>query len=244
MGRMKKDALGETASAEAAVESSPATETASGGARLSDIAYERILQGLFERKLPAGAFVSQNELVQLVGVPVAPLRDALRVLEAEGVLTIHPRSGIQFIKPGLELTRATYQFRSIIERAAIRVFAETADEESIRSLEKRHLALVTAIEKQGLNAQHLTEVEALETSLHHAVITSLGNPLVENSYRRMHNYLKLLRLERKLTAPLVLRSLKEHLAILEACRVRDPDAAEAAVTAHFAAALQRNLGMY
>lgn len=244
MGRTRKVALAETASAETAVESSPATETASGGARLSDIAYERILEGLFERKLPAGAFVSQNELVQLLGIPVAPLRDALRVLEAEGVLTIHPRSGIQFIKPGLELTRATYQFRSIIERAAIRVFAETADEESIRSLEKRHLALVTAIEKQGLNAQRLTEVEALETSLHHAVITSLGNPLVENSYRRMHNYLKLLRLERKLTAPLVLRTLKEHLAILEACRVRDPDAAEAAVTAHFAAALQRNLGMY
>ncbi|MCC8405245.1 GntR family transcriptional regulator [Paraburkholderia sp. MMS20-SJTN17] len=244
MGRTRKDALAEPASAETAVESSPDTETASGGARLSDIAYERILEGLFERKLPAGAFVSQKELVQLLGIPVAPLRDALRVLEAEGVLTIHPRSGIQFIKPGLELTRATYQFRSIIERAAIRVFAETAEEESIRSLEKRHLALVSAIEKQGLNARHLTEVEALETSLHHAVITSLGNPLVENSYRRMHNYLKLLRLERKLTAPLVLRTLKEHLAILEACRVRDPDAAEAAVTAHFAAALQRNLGMY
>lgn len=244
MGRTRKDAVAEGMSAETAVESSPATETASGGARLSDIAYERILEGLFERKLPAGAFVSQNELVQLLGIPVAPLRDALRVLEAEGVLTIHPRSGIQFVKPGLELTRATYQFRSIIERAAIRVFAETADEESIRSLEERHLALVTAIEKQGLNAQYLTEVEALETSLHHAVITSLGNPLVENSYRRMHNYLKLLRLERKLTAPIVLRTLKEHLAILEACRVRDPDAAEAAVTAHFAAALQRNLGMY
>ncbi|CAM2154496.1 GntR family transcriptional regulator [Pararobbsia alpina] len=248
MGRTRKDAIADAtvakAAAETPAENSTATETAGGGARLSDIAYERILEGLFERKLPAGAFVSQNELVQLLGIPVAPLRDALRVLEAEGVLTIHPRSGIQFIKPGLELTRATYQFRSIIERAAIRVFAETADEESIRSLEKRHLALVTAIEKQGLNAQHLADVEALETSLHHAVITSLGNPLVENSYRRMHNYLKLLRLERKLTAPLVLRTLKEHLAILDACRARDPDAAEAAVQAHFTAALQRNLGMY
>src|SRR5690242_19240523 len=95
--------------------------------RLSDVAYQRILEGLFDRRLPAGAFVSQNDLVKLLGIPVAPLRDALRVLEAEGVLTIHPRSGIQFVKPGLELTRSTYQFRAILERAAVRVYAETAD---------------------------------------------------------------------------------------------------------------------
>ena len=83
-------------------------------------------RSLFERRLPAGAFVSQSELVELTGVPVAPLRDALRVLEAEGMLTIHPRPGIQFVKPGLELTRSTYQFRGIIERPRSRVYAETA----------------------------------------------------------------------------------------------------------------------
>src|SRR5213595_1691656 len=65
---------------------------------------------LCETKVPVGAFVSQSELVQLLDVPLQPLRDALRVLEAEGVLTIHPRSGIQFLKPDLELARSTYQF--------------------------------------------------------------------------------------------------------------------------------------
>lgn len=70
------------------------------GKRQSDTAYGRILELLFERHLPAGAFVSQNELVRLTGIPVAPLRDALRVLQAEGVLTIQPRSDIQFVNPG------------------------------------------------------------------------------------------------------------------------------------------------
>jgi len=74
-------------------------------------------------RVQVGAFLSQAELSALVDVPIAPLRDALRMLEAEGVLTIHPRSGIQFVRSGLELTHATYQFRSIIERAAVRVFA-------------------------------------------------------------------------------------------------------------------------
>jgi len=85
----------------------PAAAEGENAVRLSDVAYTRLLEIVFERRLPAGAFVSQNELVELTGVPVGPLRDALRTLEADGIVTIHPRAGIEFIKPGLELARAT-----------------------------------------------------------------------------------------------------------------------------------------
>ena len=174
---------------------------------MSDLAYDRILECLFDRRVSAGAFVSQGELSELVGVPVAPLRDALRVLEAEGILTIHPRSGIQFVRPGLELTRSTYQFRSILERAAIRVFAEQGDDAEIEILHGRHAALIASIEENGLTPQGLAEVDEMEHLLHGAVIAILRNPLIETSYRRMHNYLRLLRLDRKFTVPVVLRTL-------------------------------------
>ncbi|CDX22978.1 Transcriptional regulator, GntR family [Mesorhizobium sp. ORS 3324] len=211
---------------------------------LSEIAYERILEGLFDKKVPAGAFVSQSELVKLLDIPVAPLRDALHVLEAEGVLTIHPRSGIQFIKPDLELTRSTYQFRSIIERAAVRVYAEMGDEAEVARILDRHNALIDVIARDGLTPEAQAEMEAMERMLHGAVIDILKNPLIASSYRRMANYLRLLRLERKITAPLALRTLREHVDILAACRRRDPDAAEAALNRHFQAALQRNLGFF
>lgn len=218
-------------------------EPQSGG-RLSDLAYTRILENLFDRRLPAGAFVSQNDLVKLLGIPVAPLRDALRTLEVEGILTIHPRSGIQFVKPGLELTKSTYQFRTIIERAAVRAFAEQGDEDLIRELGERHRAVAKDIEAAGLNAATMEELEELETLLHNSVIAVLRNALIETSYRRMHTYLRLVRLDRKLTVPLAQRSIKEHLEIIEACETRDPDRAEAALVAHFNAALQRHLGMF
>jgi DNA-binding GntR family transcriptional regulator len=48
---------------------------------LGDLARDRFLAALFERRLEPGAFVSQNELVKLLEVPVGPLRDALRVLQ-------------------------------------------------------------------------------------------------------------------------------------------------------------------
>lgn len=211
---------------------------------LSDLAYERILEALYARRVPAGAFVSQSDLVTLLDIPVAPIRDALRVLEAEGVVIIHPRSGIEFIKPGLELTKATYQFRGIIERAAVRVFTETSEAQVFDTLASEHEALRTRIEATGLDAGALNELERLEVLLHGAIVNSLNNPLIDTSYRRIHNYLRLVRLDRKLTPPLALKSLREHLAIIHACALRDGDAADAAVQAHFAAAFQRHIGLH
>jgi DNA-binding GntR family transcriptional regulator len=211
---------------------------------LSDLAYERILEALYARRVSAGAFVSQSDLVALLDIPVAPIRDALRVLEAEGVVTIHPRSGIEFVKPGLELTKSTYQFRGIIERAAVRVFSETAEAQVFDTLASEHEALRTRIEATGLDAEALAELERLEILLHGAIVNSLNNPLIDTSYRRIHNYLRLVRLDRKLTPPLALKSLREHLAIIQACAARDGDAADAAVQAHFAAAFQRHIGLH
>ena len=212
--------------------------------RLSDVAYGRILQILFEQRLPAGAYVSQNELVELTGVPVGPLRDALRVLEAEGILTIHPRAGIEFVKPGLELTRATYQFRGIIEASAVAVYAETGDEQEMEEVERRHRLAIEAIEAEGLTPRIRKELEPLESLLHNAIVASMRNPLIETSYRRIHNYLRLVRLDRKVTAPIALRSLREHMAIIQACKRRNAADAVKALQEHFTAALQRNLGFY
>jgi DNA-binding GntR family transcriptional regulator len=214
------------------------------GRRLIDQAYTGILAVLFDRKLPAGAVVSQAQLVELTGVPVGPLRDALRVLEAEGVLTIHPHTGIQFVKPGLELTRSTFQFRGIIEAAAVAVYAETAADSEIREIEARHRKTVAALERDGVTPEILLEVEDLEEVLHGAIVSCLNNPLIDTSYRRIRNYLKLMRLERKMTIPLLMRSLREHILVIEACANRDAEAAVAALHAHFAAALQRSLGLY
>ncbi len=193
--------------------------------------------------MPAGAFVSQQELVELTGVPLGPLRDALRVLETEGIVTIHPRTGIQFIKPGIELTRSTYQLRGIIEVAAVGVFAETANDEKLLELIRRHEDVARMINEQGLTDPLREEVEELELLLHGSIVGSLNNPLIDINHRRLHNYVRMLRLDLRTSAPLVLRSLHEHIAILDAARQRNPAEAIAALQTHFANALQRNMGL-
>lgn len=212
--------------------------------KLSDIAYGRVLEGLFDRSIPVGSFVSQASLVEKLDIPMQPLRDALRVLEAEGVLSVHPRSGIEFLKPDLELARSTYQFRTIIERAAARHCATAGDAAYFSQLIKEHEALIASIEGGAFDDSVLVQVEALEQRLHGGMLESLNNPLVSTTARRLKNYVRLIRLERLMTPPLVLQSLQEHLILLDAIVRRDDHAAEEALSAHFRASLQRILGMF
>ncbi|MBN9434693.1 MAG: GntR family transcriptional regulator [Bosea sp.] len=243
MPRRQSDRSEESA-AQAPAEATERPEREAATLSLSEIAYQRILEMLFERRLPAGAFVSQNDLVAIVGVPVAPLRDALRVLQTEGLLTIHPRSGIRFLKPDFEFARHTYQFRQVLERPAVRLFAELATTERMQSIRARHEAAIALLEATGFTPEVAAEAVALDALLHFEIIAALGNPLIESTYRRVHNYLQLIRLDRTLSAPIVLRTLREHLDLLDACLARDADRAEASLQAHFTQALQRTMGIF
>lgn len=220
-----------------------ANEWSRDAPRLSEVAYIAILEGLFNRTIPAGAFLSQNDLVKLVGIPVQPLRDALKVLETEGVVVIQARSGIKFLKPDMELARSTYQFRAIIERAAVRYLAETGDSKDVQALLDAHMELLERVKEADLDELAVRDLEDLDRRLHQTIIASLSNPLVENTAQRLKNYVTLIALNRLKTAPLAMRTLNEHIEILEACKERDADRAEAALAAHFNSALYRMLGM-
>ncbi|MBD8546736.1 GntR family transcriptional regulator [Sphingomonas sp. CFBP 8760] len=231
------------ASSRAKSRSLAASEPSGSGRRLGDLAYRRILEGLFDRRVPAGSFISQGELVRLLDVPIQPLREALRVLETEGILKIHARSGIEFLKADMELARSTYQFRSVIERSAARAYAETANLAEITGLLEKHRTLLELIERDGITEAAAITMEDLEQRFHGSMIGALRNPMIETTARRLKNYVDLIRLDVTSTPPRMIRTLREHIDVLEACHRRDTDEAEAALGRHFQAALQRILGM-
>jgi DNA-binding GntR family transcriptional regulator len=211
--------------------------------RLADKAYQAILQGLFDRTIPAGIKLSQAWLIEKLGLTAQPLRDALRTLEMEGLVKIYPRSSISFVKANTELAVSTYQFRTLIERSGARALAEGGDAEQMRKLAKDHAALLKRLEKSDFGPAEEAELNALEEKLHGALVSALRNPLIETTARRLHKYFLLVRMDRLVTKPLAIATLHEHLAILNAAMGRDPDAAEAALGDHFRLALQRVLGV-
>jgi DNA-binding GntR family transcriptional regulator len=210
---------------------------------LAEKAYQAILQALFDRTIPPGSEYSQAQLMRLLGLTASPLRDALRTLENEGLVTIYARSCIRFLRADLELSRSTYQFRSFIERPGARALAEKGAAAEIQDLMGEHVALLDRLEHGEFGTNEKSTLDALENRLHGALTFYLRNPLVETTARRLKNYLTLVRLDWLTTKPLAIRTVREHIDILEACARRDPDAAEAALATHFQQALQRLLGI-
>jgi DNA-binding GntR family transcriptional regulator len=217
----------------------PAADSAT---RLSESAYKLILDALLHRRIAAGAFMSQSTLVELLGMPIQPLRDALRVLEVEGLLTIHPRAGIEFLKADIGLIRSTYQFRIIIETAAVRSYAERAPIERIDALLEDHSEFIRDVET-GRPVGNLAKLHVLERRMHGDLIESLENPLIGSTVKRLQNYTALILMDRPDTAPLIIRTLREHVRVLEACRSRDADSAASEIMAHLNSAMHRAMGL-
>jgi len=211
--------------------------------RLADKAYQAILQGLFDRTIPAGLKLSQAWLIETLGLTAQPLREALRMLEMEGLVKIYPRSSIAFVKADTELAVSTYQFRSLIERAGARALAEGGDAIQIQGLVWDHTALLKHLDKHDYGRAEEAKLTSLEERLHGALVSALRNPLIETTARRLHKYFLLVRMDRLVTKPLAITTLYEHLEILNAAMRRDPDAAETALADHFRQALQRVLGV-
>lgn len=210
---------------------------------LSDKAYQSILDALFSRQLPFGSRVSQKDLERITGTAIGPIRDALKLLEADGIVKVHPRSGIEVIKPSAELVRSTFQFRTIIERAAIRQFAQHASPGEFEALRGLHLQEIERLSRCDPGSDQSQSVDEIEDRFHSGIVHSLQNELVDISFRRLHLMARVIKSKGFLPPATVQISLQEHLRVLDACAQRDADLAEARISEHLMNALSRNLGL-
>lgn len=211
--------------------------------RLSDVAYERLLHALFNSEVPMGGRVSQGDLVKLTGMPVGAIREALKVLEADGLLVVHPRSGIELIQPSDDLVRSTMQFRMMIEKPAARRFALLAEQQQLDELIGLHESLEASLRDMNPATSTYDTLQQAEEAFHTTIVSCLNNELVNSAYRRLQFMARIVRGRATFFPPVVILSIREHLAVLNACVRRDPDAADAAMATHLTNAMNRNLGI-
>src|SRR6185503_2786420 len=108
---------------------------------MREVAYERFKAELFRRNLVPGQFVSQGELCELLDIPLGPTREALKRLEAESLVRLIPQRGIQIADIGVTLIHEAFEFRTVLETAAIRRFVTTAGDSVLDELERATTAV-------------------------------------------------------------------------------------------------------
>jgi DNA-binding GntR family transcriptional regulator len=207
-------------------------------------AYECFRQQIVEANIRPGQFVSQRELVQLLGMPLGAVRELIPRLEAEGLLRTVPQRGLQIAHVDLTLINNSFQLRLVLEREAATRFAATVTDADLAAIEAAHLRIAKAARKGRIDEALLADAQAVDWGLHDLMIDALGNALISEMYRVNSLRVRLIRLERAtLTEDALLPAMEEHLWFIAALKQRDAVQVAERLTHHITSAHRRVLGL-
>jgi DNA-binding GntR family transcriptional regulator len=207
--------------------------------KLREQAYEGYTRSLLAREIRPGQFITQRQLVEITGLPLGAIRELVPRLEAEGLIRTAPHRGMQVPQVDISLVRNAFQFRVFLEEPAARLFARDAGDDEIAALRESHERIL-ARHAAGDEENLMEDAEAVDLSLHEAVIDRLHNEIVSNAYRVNWIKIKLIRLaETRLYVPMIPSVMREHMNIIEAFERRDGEGAARAMVEHIEVARKR-----
>lgn len=217
-------------------------------ANLRKRAYDRFTDHLLARNIRAGQFISQRELVALTGLPLGAIRELVPRLEAEGLIRTAPQRGMQIAYVDLNLIRDAFQYRLFLEREAVALFVADAPGSVIERLRRDHAAIIatceTAQAEGGIPAELIERAQATDWDLHATIVDFLGNAIIADAYRVNAIKIRLIKQEQtRLNDTLVIPTMKEHVAVIEAMVARDPAKAAAALGLHIVNARNRAMNL-
>ena len=211
----------------------------SGGTQ-RDLAWERFRQQILAARLRAGQFVSQRELMTLLDMPLAAVREMIPRLEAAQLLTTVPKRGLQIAPVDLKLIRNAFQVRSMIEREAVGRFVREVGDDELDRIEAAHRAILARAERDPLDPRLDADAMQADWGLHDRMVDAMGNEILSEIYRVNSLHVRLIRLDAAEVRPRRVRpAMQEHLAFLDALRSRDEARAVAAIQAHIDNSRQR-----
>jgi DNA-binding GntR family transcriptional regulator len=193
----------------------------------ADLVHESLRAAIADGDLPPGARVNMDELARNYGVSKIPVREAVKRLESEGLLTSRVHAGVTVAEVDLTEMRGVFLAREAIEVLTARLAAEKADEALITELEKVQDAMREALDRGALD-----RLPALNTSFHRTLASATGYrvlvELTEQLLMTVRRY--------RLVAPVDTMNwrsvVEEHDAIVAALREGDAAAASEAARAH------------
>jgi GntR family transcriptional regulator, trigonelline degradation regulator len=191
---------------------------------------DNLRHAILDHKLVPGQRLIERELVELTGVSRTSIREALRELAAEGLVTTIPNKGTIVAEVTAEEARQLYQVRSALEGLAGRLFVENATVAQRRALTNAFRA-VERVAGKGAPA-----MLAAKDNFYDVLFEGGGNEALRSIVGTLHARINLLR-SLSLSRPgRAAESLAELAEIVAAVAANDPDAAAKACSHHVEAA--------
>jgi DNA-binding GntR family transcriptional regulator len=192
---------------------------------------ELLRQRIFRRELEPGSWIDEVKLAQEYGISRTPLREALKVLAAEGLVTMKVRRGAYVTEVSDRDLAEVYHLLALLESDAAAVVAERATEAELKDLQKLHKQLESAVNDRE-------QFFAINERFHMRLLELASNRWRNQMVADLRKVMKLNRHNSLLKSGRIEESLAEHRAIMEALAARDGEGARTRMQAHFRSGLE------
>ena len=196
---------------------------------------ERLRQRIYSRALAPGDWIDELKIAEELGISRTPLREALKVLAAEGLVTMRVRRGAYVAESSAKDLADVYHLLALLETDAAQGLAERATDAQLAELLKLHAELEAAL---GDAARFF----ALNEAFHLRVLELADNPWRLRMVQDLRKAMKLHRQHSLLKQGRLATSLAEHQALMQALRARDPVRTAECMRRHFQGGLEAAAG--
>ena len=187
---------------------------------------DRLRQRILARELEPGAWIDELRLCAELGISRTPLREALKVLASEGLVTMKPRRGAYETEMSERDVCEAYQLLGLLESDATARVAARASDAELAELAALHEVLERALPDRDA-------FFAANERFHLRVLELEGNRWRQQMVTDLRRLMKLNRHHSLFREGRLTESLNEHRAVMQALLARDPEATARLVRAHF-----------
>ena len=187
-------------------------------------AYEHIIQGIFSGKFPLGSPLSEKEIGNLLGLSRSPVREAMKHLEAEGLVFHFPGRGTFVTDVTMRDLEEIFELRILLELHALRVACDYISDETLNNLIQDFMKLTSDSSPQ--------QYYDANQKLHTTIIKHGGNTRLKRFYELLSAQITVVTHISSRNPEIINRSWEMHLSILKAMLSRDINLAESYLYQH------------
>lgn len=192
---------------------------------------EQLRQRIFRRELEPGSWIDELKIAEEFGISRTPLREALKVLAAEGLVTMKVRRGAYVTEMSEKDLRDVYHLLSLLESDAAGVVAQRATPSQLQALQALHAELEAAVNDRE-------KFFAVNERFHMQLLEMADNRWRSQMVADLRKVMKLNRHNSLLKQGRIEDSLREHRCILDAMLARNGAATVQAMQEHFSHGLE------
>lgn len=179
---------------------------------------ELLRQRIFNRELAPGSWIDELKIAEAYGISRTPLREALKVLAAEGLVTMKVRRGAYVTEVSERDLADVYHLLSLLESDAVGVVAATATALQIQELQALHQELENAALPENINTEAFFEINE---RFHLRLLEIANNRWRDQMVADLRKVMKLNRHNSLLKSGRIKESLNEHRAVMAAVSERN-----------------------